>query len=307
MQLQQLAALVRVVDAGGFTRAAEQLGLTQPAVTKQIRQLERELAVPLLKRQRRRVRLTPAGEVLYHYARRIDRLVGEAVQAVASLNAPGHGEVRLGAVSTVGLTALPTVLARFSRQYPDIRVRVQIAEIQENVDHLLAGDLELALVTVPVAHPQIVSVPLYPDPVVLVASPERAARLPHPLPADVLSGLDQISYQAPSRFRQFVDGMLEQHGILPRVIMEFNSHEAVRAMVELGLGVAFMPRSVVAQDVEAGRLTILTVDGLTPMVRVTSLLLLAHGQRTAAMAHFLDTLAELFPLPHEQLPAWVRT
>ena len=306
MQLQHLRTLVRVVDAGGLTRAAEQLGLTQPAVTKQLNQLERELAVKLLRRQGRGVRLTPAGEVLYHYARRLIHLAEQAEDAVHALYEPGHGEVRLGAVSTVGLTALPTVLARFSARYPLVKVRVQMAEIQENVDRLLQGDLELALVTVPVAHPQIVSLPLYPDPVVLVASPETAARLRLPLPPDVVSSLDQISYQAPSRFRSFVDGMLEQHGILPRVIMEFNSHEAIRAMVELGLGVAFMPRSVVRADLEAGRLAVLPVEGLAPMVRVTSLLLPVDGHPTPSLSHMVETLGSLWPIARESLPAWIR-
>jgi DNA-binding transcriptional LysR family regulator len=282
------------------------LGLTQPAVTKQLNQLEQELGVKLLRRQGRGVRLTPAGEVLYHYARRINHLVEQAAEAVHALYQPGQGEVRIGAVSTVGLSVLPTVLARFSARYPLVKVRVQILEIQDNVDRLLQGDLELALVTVPVAHPQIVSLPLYADPVVLVASPDTAARLPSPLTADRVSGLDQISYQAPSRFRSFVDGMLEQHGILPRVIMEFNSHEAIKAMVELGLGVAFMPRSVVETDLAAGRLAALTVEGLPPMTRITSLLLPTDGHATPSLQHLVETLLTLYPVPYESLPAWIR-
>jgi DNA-binding transcriptional LysR family regulator len=297
---------VRVVDAAGVTRAAEQLGLTQPAVTKQLNRLEEDVGAMLLWRQGRTLRLTAAGEVLYNYARRITQLSDDALEAVHALYEPGRGEVRVAAVSTVALTALPDILAQFSHRYPQVKVHVTIGEIQDNVDRLLTGDAALALVTVPVAHPQIVSLPLYADSVVLVASPERAQALPDKLTAEVLSSLDQISYQAPSRFRTFVDGMLERHGVLPRVIMEFNSHDAVRQMVELGLGVAFMPESVVRRDLSAGRLSVLEVEGLEPMTRVTSLLLPQGGHATPSLVQLVDTLGSLYHVERSAWPAWLR-
>jgi DNA-binding transcriptional LysR family regulator len=306
MQLPHLRTLVRVVDAGGVTKAADQLGLTQPAVTKQLNRLAEDVGAALVWRQGRGLRLTAAGEVLYTYARRIIKLADEAEDAVHALYRPGTGEVRVAAVSTVALTALPEILVRFSRRYPAVRVHVTIGEIQDNVDRLLSGDAALALVTVPVAHPQIVSLPLYADSVVLVASPDRAATLAVPVTGETLSSLDQISYQAPSRFRAFVDGMLEQHGVLPRVIMEFNSHDAVRQMVELGLGVAFMPESVVRRDVAEGRLAVLPVEGLEPMTRLTSLLLPETGHATPSLVQLVDTLSGLYNLPRSTWPGWLR-
>lgn len=306
MQLQHLKTFVRVVDTGGVTRAAEQLSLTQPAVTRQLASLEADVGVQLLWRRRRQLRLTPAGELLYSYARRINSLADEAWQAVHNLHQAGQGEVSLGAVSTLGLTVLPRILAHFSARYAGVKVRVQMGEIQDNVDRVLRGDLELALVTMPVAHPQIVSLPLFRDPVRLVAAPTTAARLPVRLTAHDLAGLDLISYQAPSRFRSFVDGMLEQYGVLPRVLMEFNSHEAIKSMVELGLGVAWMPESVVEEDLQSGRLQTLNVDGMEEMARVTSLILPAHGHSTPSLQFLLASFIELFAVDPRELPLWVQ-
>lgn len=306
MQLHQLKTFVQVVETGSLTRAARQLALTQPAVTKQLAVLEQELDCQLVWRRGRRLHLTPAGELLYGYARRITALVDQAAEAVANLERPGHGTVRLGAVSMVSTTVLPRVLAYFGRHYPAVQVHVETGEVQDSVDRVLAHDVDLAVVTVPIVHPRLVSLPLAEDRVVLVAAPALASRWPKPLPLARLADLGFISYQTPSRFRSFVDGMLERQGVLLRVKMEFNSHEGVRSMVRLGLGAAFMPHSVVEEDVRAGTLAVIRVDQLAPMTRVTSLILPVEGHGHPALAALVDSFAHLFPIAADALPPWVR-
>lgn len=306
MQLQQLRTLKHVLEAESLTRAASQLSLTQPAVTKQLTGLEQELGVKLLWRKGRRVHATPAGELLYRYAVRITALADEAAESVRQLDRPGHGTVRIGAVSMLGTTVLPAVLAHFAHQNPAAQVRVAAGEVQENVDRVLAHEVDLAVVTVPVAHARIVSLPLQPDPVVLVASPAVAAPWPRPLPLQRVADLTVVSYQRPSRFRAFVDGMLERQGVFVHVGMEFDSHEGVRSMVRLGLGAAFMPRSVVEEDLREGALAMIPVDGLEPMTRITSLILPVDGNPTPAVLALLQSFRDLFTLSEESLPAWAR-
>ena len=306
MQLQQLRTFTRVVETGSLTRAALQLALTQPAVTKQLLGLERDLDCKLLWRRGRRLHLTPAGELLYGYARRITTLVEQAEDAVANLDRPGHGTVRLGAVSMVSTTVLPRVLAHFGRHYPAVQVHVETGEVQDNVDRVLSHGVDLAVVTVPIMHPRIVSLPLAQDDVVLVAATATAARWPKPLPLARLADLSFVSYQAPSRFRSFVDGMLERQGMLLRVMMEFNTHEGVRSMVRLGLGAAFMPFSVVEEDVRAGALAVIPVVGLAPMSRVTSLILPVEGHANPALTALVESFGRLFPLEVGALPEWLR-
>lgn len=304
MVLTQLKTFVRIVDAGGITRAAEQLGVTQPAVTKQLRALEAELGTDLILRKGRRLVATPTGELLYHYSQRILNLVDQAVEAVQEATQPGQGEIRVGAVSTVAVATLPEMLSRFTRAFAGVRVRVQIGEIQEMLDGVLRGDLALSVVTVPIAHAQVDSIPLFADPVRLVAAPSRARAIAAPLTLAALSDLEFISYQTPSRFRSFVDGVLEQHGVIPRVMMEFNSHEVVKGMVKTGLGVAMVPDSVVREDLQKGNLVALEVPDLPPITRTTSLVVAKSPNLSHPLVAMVRLFLEHYGVPRHLWPEW---
>ena len=273
MILQHLVTFCRVVETGGFSRAGELVGLSQPAVTRQVAALESELGAPLMDRTSRQFRLTPAGELVYERARRLAQGVTELREAVDDLVHHDRGRVTIGAVTTVGLGLLPPILTEFARQYPSVRILVKAGRTTETLERVLHGEIDMAVMTAPVTHPRLRSIALRKDPVVLVASPERAAALPSPLPLEELSQIEMISFQAPSRFRTYVDSILEQHGVYPNMTMEFDSHEAVKMMVELGFGVALVPQSAVQDDLESGRLVKLSVAGLGEISRTTSLII----------------------------------
>jgi DNA-binding transcriptional LysR family regulator len=306
MVLTRLNSFVRIIDAGGITRAAEQLALTQPAVSKQLKALEAEMGTALILKKGRRVVPTPAGEVLYNYAKRIQATIDQAYEAVAETGRPGQGEIHVGAVSTVAVFTLPKVLSTFTQEFPGVRVRVQISEIQQAVDGVIRGDLAVAVVTVPILHPQVDSIPLFSDPVRLVVSPSRLESVPSPLRLAELASLDFISYQNPSRFRSFVDGVLEQHGVIPHVLMEFNSHEVVRSMVRTGLGVAMVPESVVQEDIATGQLLALEVEGLPPIRRTTSLLVAKEPHRSHPLMAMMRTFLSHYGVDPKLWPGWYR-
>ncbi len=180
--LQHLVTFCRVVETGGFSRAGELVGLSQPAVTRQVAALEAELGTPLLDRTSRQFMLTPAGELVYERARRIVAQVGELRDAVNDLVHHDRGRVTIGAVTTVGLGLLPPILTEFSRQYPSIQITVRAGKTAETLERLLHGEVDVAIMTTPVSHPRLRSIPLQKDPVVLVCSPERKSKLPDPLP-----------------------------------------------------------------------------------------------------------------------------
>lgn len=273
MILQHLITFCRVVETGGFSRAGELVGLSQPAVTRQVAALEAELGAQLLDRTSRQFRLTPAGEVVYERARRLAKGVTELREAVNDLVHPERGRVMIGAVTTVGVGILPPILAEFGRQYPAVRISIKAGRTAEILERVLEGEIDLAIMTTPALHSRLISIPLMQDPVVLVCSPERRKALPDPLPLAMLSELEMISFQAPSRFRTLVDAVLEQQGVYPNVTMEFDSHEAVKLMVESGFGVAMVPRSAVREDLASGRLEEVRVAGLPPIARTTSLVM----------------------------------
>lgn len=283
MLLQHLITFCRVVETGGFTRAGDLVGLSQPAVTRQVAALEAELGSALLDRSSRQFRLTPAGEVVYQRARRLVADVQDVREAVADITNPERGRVSIGCLTSIGLFTLPPILARFRREYPTVRLQLKSGRTQETIERLMSGEVDMAVVTNPVEHPRIRSISLAVDPVVLVGAPDIVRDLPKPMTLIKLGELEIISYQSPSRFRTFVDSALEQHGVYPNVVMEFDSHEAVKTMTALGFGLAFVPASAVADEVAQGKLEIVQVSGMPSISRTTSLLL-RRGQEYRAPA-----------------------
>ncbi|HYG59438.1 MAG TPA: LysR family transcriptional regulator [Symbiobacteriaceae bacterium] len=299
MILQHLVTFCRVVETGGFSRAGELVGLSQPAVTRQVAALEADLGAPLLDRTSRQFRLTPAGELVYERAKRLALGVQELREAVSDLVQHDRGRVAIGAVTTVGVGILPPILAEFNRRYPAVRVTVKAGRTADTLEKVLQGEIDMAITPTPVSHPRLKSIPLCEDPVVLVCSPEKRQELPDPLPLEYLSHINMIAFQAPSRFRTFVDAILEQHGIYPNITMEFDSHEAVRLMVEMGFGVAMVPRSAVLDDLDSGRLVLVNVDQLGPISRTTSLLIKREStSRHLAADSLQEMILEHFGVTH---------
>ncbi|HXH20859.1 MAG TPA: LysR family transcriptional regulator [Dehalococcoidia bacterium] len=273
MELYQLETFLAVAREQSFTRAGEILGLTQPAVTRQIAALERDLGVELIERRGRSFGLTAAGRVVEEQAAQVLAAAHQLRSRVQSMSSPKHGEVSVACVTTVGLHTLPSLVAEFASRYPDVRVRVWSGRMDGVIDRLLDGRADVGLVSAPVSHPHVLTLPLFDDPVIAVATPEFAEKLPRPLPVETLGELDLILFESPSRFRSLVDAALQNAGVLPRIAMELDSHEAVRQAVLLGRGLALVPQQAVPDDLASGRLVRIEVRGLDPIVRRTCLIL----------------------------------
>lgn len=289
MLLQQLGTLIRVIEAGSFTRAAGELSLSQPSITKQIAALEEELGAVLIDRSGRTLHLTPAGELALAAARRVHGEIVGLREAIGALVSAERGLVSIACVTSIGLFTLPPLLAEFIHLHPQVRVQVMTGDIQECIDLLLAGKVDVGLITTPIVHTRIESIPLFKDPVRLVASPKVAADMgDQPLSVERFSQLGLLAYRSPSRFRTYVDEVLGQHGIRLNVAMEFNSHEVVKTMVRLGLGPALVPESAVREELRDGSLVALHVGGLPEMSRTTCLILRRDVQRTHAARNFVE-------------------
>src|SRR5690606_13584082 len=169
---QYLETFCRVVDEGSFTKAGESLGFSQPTVTKQIHALEQEMGAVLIRRGQRRLQLTPAGEVVYSHARRILNLVQECRSAIKALEQPGHDELKIGAVFTIALFTLPPVLEEYRQEHPHVTLRVRTGTNQHILSLVLHDEADVGLTTVPLFHPQVSTIRLFDDRVLLVASPK---------------------------------------------------------------------------------------------------------------------------------------
>ncbi|MBO8141499.1 MAG: LysR family transcriptional regulator [Firmicutes bacterium] len=297
MLLQQLITFCTVVDEGGFTRAAEVLNLSQPAVTKQIKSLEAEMKAALLVRSGRRISLTPAGEIVYSYARRVLHTIEECRAALENLATPGYGRLTIGAVSTVAMFTLPNLLVEFAKEHPLVTVHVRTGTVDDVVLMVLRNEMDVGLVTVPVSHELLHTVPLFRDRIVLIASPGTPWAERKVLSPREVASIPMIAYERDSKFRTYVDASFEAAGITPDVIMEFDSHEAVKTMVMAGFGIAVEPWSAVARDLQEGRLVELTIAGLEELGRITSLIMRRDRHQSPAVRAFLKLVRETFPNP----------
>lgn len=290
MLLQHLITFCRVVEEGSFTRAAQVQNLTQPSVTKQVGALEDHLGIQLFTRQGKQVHLTPAGELVYDYARQVVHLVGQCENAVQELRSPGSGHVTVGCVHTIGLFTLPDLLAEYVREHPRVKINVKTGNNVETVAMLLHGEVDVGLITTPQVHERLQSIPLFEDPLVAVASPSFAATLPDELSGNDLSKLPLIGYVRGAKFRFTTDQVLEEMGIQPHLVMEFDNHEAIKAMVRLGFGVALEPVSAVQKELDSGQLVRLSVPALPSSSRTTSVILRRGERRSPTVKAFLALL-----------------
>jgi DNA-binding transcriptional LysR family regulator len=290
MDTRQLAAFCAVVERASFSQAAEQLGVTQPAVSLQIRSLEKRLGVQLLDRSGRRVEPTDAGRRLYRSAL---RLLAQEEQLLAELGEEAHGELsgrlELGASTGPGGTVIPVVICEFQEQHPQVHVALTVSDTQRIVEQVARRELELGVVGAARRHRSVVFEPFFRDEVVLVCPPGHpfAGRT---ISLDDLRGQPLVVMQEGAGVRQVIEDELRAAGARLRdfdVRLELGLQESVRSAVEAGFGVTFISRSAVEADLEAGRLAVARVRGLDPAREIS--LVRAAGRSETRLAHaFVD-------------------
>jgi DNA-binding transcriptional LysR family regulator len=265
MDTRQLAAFCAVVERRSFSQAAERLGVTQPAVSLQVRALEKRLGTQLLDRSGRRVEPTEAGWRLYRGAQRMLALEGQLVADVAaSTGGELAGDLVLGASTGPAAVAVPVVLGEFQRQHPDVRVFLTVSDTHSVVERVAARELELGIVGAARRHRGVRFEPFFSDEVILVCPPgHRFAGASVTL--DQLREEQLILMQEGAGVRQVVEDALRRNGSRLRdfdVRLELGLQESVRRAVEEGFGVTFISRTAVEADLAAGRLVEARVEGL---------------------------------------------
>jgi DNA-binding transcriptional LysR family regulator len=226
-----------VAEAGGISAAAERLHTVQSNVTAHIKRLETELDQQLLYRKPRGVELTPAGQVLLGYARRVSHLIAEAGKAVQEAG-EGVGRLRLGTLETLAAARLPPVLARFHHDFPNIELQLTTGSTEFLVGEVLDFRVEGAFVAGAVDHPSIEHRILHEEELVLVSHPGRAT-------VDSLHGEVLLVFRPGCAFRATAERWLRDEGLFPLRKMEFGALDAILGCVAAGMGVTLLPRVVV--------------------------------------------------------------
>jgi DNA-binding transcriptional LysR family regulator len=285
MDTRQLAAFCAVVERKSFSQAAKQLGVTQPAVSLQIRSLEKRIGRQLLDRSGRRVEPTDTGRVLYRSAQRMlaleEQLVGElAGEADGVLS----GRLELGASTGPGGTVLPMLLCEFQRRHPDVRVALSVSDTQRVVDQVARRELELGVVGAARRHRAVVFEPFFRDEVVL-ACPKGHPFAGRTITIDELREEPLIVMQEGAGVRQVIEDELRGVGMRLRdldVRLELGLQESVRSAVLAGYGVTFISRSAIETDLGARTIAAAEVDGLEPAREIS--LVRASGRAETRVA-----------------------
>jgi DNA-binding transcriptional LysR family regulator len=267
MDTRQLAAFCAVVERRSFSQAAEQLGVTQPAVSLQIRSLEKRLGLQLLDRSGRRVEPTEAGSRLYRSAQ---RLLAMEEQLLADLGGESEGELsgrlEIGASTGPGGTVLPVVLAEFQRLHPDVHVALAVSDTQHVVEQVARREVELGVVGASRRHRGVVFEPFFRDEVVL-AVPRGHRFAGRTVTLEELKGEPLVLMQEGAGVRQVIEEELRAAGLRLRdldVRLELGLQESARSAVVAGYGVTFISRSAIEADLVAGTVEVARVEGLEP-------------------------------------------
>jgi len=261
MELQQMKTFLEVGRRGSFSAAARALHRTQPAVSAQIRGLERELGQKLFLRGRRGVETTEVGRRLGLRVQEWLRDMEGTLADVRSWGTLDRGRLRFGTTDVPAIHWLPSRLRSFLRKHPGVLVTINVEGSRTLVEQTLRGDVELALVTLPAGHGDLEVRSLLSEPLVVVA-PAR-----HPLAGRRSIGLDALALEAmilhkpDSVTRRGIEGVFRSRGLLPRIAMEMANPEAIKRLVRAGLGISVLPESMAREDIRRGLVARLRVKG----------------------------------------------
>jgi DNA-binding transcriptional LysR family regulator len=291
MDTRQLAAFCEVVDRKSFSHAAERLGVTQPAVSLQVRSLEKRLGTKLLDRSGRRVEPTEAGQRLYRAAQRMLSIEGQLFDEVAAVDgvADLRGDLTLGASTGPGGTVVPLLLCEFQREHPQVHVELSISDTNRIIEQVADRDLELGVVGAAPRHRGVVFEPFFRDEVILVVPPAHPAAGKQ-ISLDALRSEPLILMQEGAGVRQVIEEELRHVGVRLRdldVRLELGLQESVKSAVAAGFGITFISRSGVEAELAAGTLAAARVKGLEPS-REISLVRAAGRSTTRAADAFVD-------------------
>lgn len=241
LNLEQLRSFGLVIEAGSFSAAADRLGLSQPAVSLQVRQLERRLGVRLVERVGKRAKATPAGAELLRHAPNIAAAVENAIDALEGHASGVAGRVRLGTGATACLHFLPALLRGLREQYPALGIVVSTGNTEDQVRKVEENSIDLALVTLPAAGRSLSVTPVLDDEFVAIGRSDLAPLKARVGPAD-LAALPLVLFEPAANTRKLVDRWFAAEGFQPQPVMELGSVEAMKEMVAAGLGYGIVPR-----------------------------------------------------------------
>jgi DNA-binding transcriptional LysR family regulator len=265
--LRQLRVFAAAARHQSFGKAAEELHLTPPAVSMQIRELEQQVGLPLFDRSARQVALTVTGEYLLVYVRKVLATLKDAEDAIARFRGLQSGRVSVGMVSTAKYF-VPRLLAQFRREHPAIEVKLAVGGNREQLVALLqANEVDLAIMGRPPRELATRAEPFAVHPHAVVTPPDHPLATAEHVPASLLNNYEFIIREPGSGTRAAMEKYFAEHRLQPRVAMEMTSNETIKQAVMAGMGVSFLSLHTIGLERRAGLLAVPDIEGLPVLKR----------------------------------------
>ncbi|MBI2215971.1 MAG: LysR family transcriptional regulator [Candidatus Rokubacteria bacterium] len=290
LQLGPLRTLQAVARHGSFSRAAAELGLTQPAVSMQVRQLEHQVGLPLLERAGKRAFPTRAGEVLLAHAARAFLELEAGFEHAQQLRGIVAGRVRLGTSASISIYLLPPLFRRFRARYPETQLQVVTGNASEIVRSIAGNALDLGIVSLPVRSRELGVTPFYRDDLVAVVPPRRPWSGRVARPAE-LAREPLILFERGATLRRVIDQWFHRAGVTPERVMEMGNTEAIKKLVHAGLGCSVTSWFSARAEVRSGELRAIRLD--PPVNRQLGVVRRRDKTRTPSLEAFLGAVEEL--------------
>nr|BDA98077.1 LysR transcriptional regulator [Proteomonas sp. NIES-1005] len=297
--LDQLRIIIAIASEGSFKKAAESLYISQPAVSLQIQNLEKQLSVPIFDRGSRKTRLTEEGEILLRYGHRILALCDEACRAIEDIQNLQGGTLIVGASQTTGTYLMPRLIGLFRQKYPQVSVQLQVHSTRRIAWSVANGQINLAIIggQIPSELRNTLRVTSYAEDELTLILPKL-----HPfsrldtIQKEDLYRLRFIALDTQSTIRRVIDEVLNNNGIDSsrfKIEMELNSVEAIKNAVQSGLGAAFVSISAIAKELELGVLHRVRIEDIT-IKRTLSIVVNPYKYRSKASETFSKEILTLF-------------
>ena len=298
LNFHQLRIFYTVARCKSFSRAAESLDISQPAVSIQVQELEKALGIDLLHRRARGLPLTDMGETVYSYAHRIFSLSSEMDEAIQDLKGLKTGHLTLGASTTPGEYILPVAIGRFRQRHPDIKVQVKISNTRTIVNQILQRELDLGMIgSRPEDGGEELEMSTYVmDEIVLITGPDHPLAKQRRVTLEDVMNEGLVTREEGSATRQTSEECFAQLGVQPRVSIELGSNQTVKLAAQAGMGVGIVSRYGIGAEVKAGLLQVLEVEGWS-CTRPLSVVYLKERRLSPAQREFLQLLETDHPLP----------
>ena len=293
MELGQLEALVQVAKYGSFTRAAANLYLTQPSLSARIHSLEREIGGSLFHRMGRGVRLTDAGKTLLPYAERALEVLKNGREALTSAQSISSGKLHLGSARVISTYVLPEIVEAFHKRYPGIDVTIRTGRSSEVLEMVREEEVQIGLSRT-LVHPEIVSAHLYDEEIVLATHPGHPFATKGEASMRDIGHEPLILYDKGSTYFVVIEEACREFGIVPNVIMNLDSVEATKQMIERGLGISFLPRNSLRREQEWGTLAVIKLTEGRQVKLPTSVIVRRSKSYAPAVIAFLELLQRTY-------------